>query len=441
MSFKMAKELVFEFVEKEITQLTKQFLLLLDSSNPNVRLQGINALKKIGSYSEYVPKMSEDADYRIRKAVAEYIKAVGTSAHQPVIEKLLKDFDDRVRVSALTALYTINPSFEEIREYLTDASPRLRARILKIASMEMTKEDLAPLVKDKDMNVQKQALLALIDKTEDQEVLKALVKDTPFSDVRKKSIQKLLIFDPVFVVSYFGEMLQSENLPEKEKRILLGLVKYLPSDIIHNILDQIFEDVRYRKFYPKVLPLFVEINFDSTARVISLLSKLIDDEENSIRLAAVKGFGKLSEPTTVTILRNHLQDTDEKVRSAVVEALSKMLDYELQESIESLSKDFSVAVRKSVIKAIAKLKLEDDYGYLLEKISEKKEESKLRKTGIEQSAKVKYSHAIELLKRIIQDETETYFVRNAAASSLLKISPAAVIELFSADTVARNSIK
>ncbi|MDD8053411.1 MAG: hypothetical protein PHX90_04955, partial [Thermotogota bacterium] len=93
--------------------------------------------------------------------------------------------------------------------------------------------------------------------------------------------------------------------------------------------------------------------------------------------------------------------------------------------------DHSYLVRKAVMKAISRLKLEDEYANLVERINEKKEEIHVRKTGIEQSAKVRYSYAIESLKRIMNDESEDSLIRGAAAQALLRISPAAVIELLS----------
>jgi len=44
---------------------------------------------------------------------------------------------------------------------------------------------------------------------------------------------------------------------------------------------------------------------------------------------------------------------------------------------------------------------------------------------------VRYSYAIESLKRIMNDESEDSLTRGAAAQALLRISPAAVIELLS----------
>ncbi len=133
----------------------------------------------------------------------------------------------------------------------------------------------------------------------------------------------------------------------------------------------------------------------------------------------------------MTILREKLEDPDEKVRAATVDALARLLDYELENFIERLLQDHSYLVRKAVMKAISRLKLEDEYANLVERINEKKEEIHVRKTGIEQSAKVRYSYAIESLKRIMNDESEDSLIRGAAAQALLRISPAAVIELLS----------
>jgi HEAT repeat protein len=429
MSFKMAKELLLEYESQEMTRLTRQYLALLDYPQAAVRVQGINGLKKTGTWSEYVTQFADDSDFRVRKALAEYIKENGTQNHQPVIERLLADPDDRVRLSALAALYAINPEPEALKQYLKDPSPKIRARLLKIASAELSMDDIQPLLSDKDNGVCTEAYLVYVEKTEDAEILEKIVKETRFPQVRKSALQKLLVYHPAFVVSFYPEMLGSSLYSEKEKKILLSILKFLPFDAIQGVLHQVFEDPQLRMYYPTLIPLYVDINLESPATVISLLSKWVDDEEASVRLAAVKGFGKLSEPATVSILRDKLGDFDEKVRSAAVEALSRLLDYELENVIEELVKDHSYLVRKSALKAISKLKLEDEYAYLTEKIAEKKEELRVRKTGIEQSAKVRYSYAIELLKTIMKDESENSDIRSSAAQALLRISPAAVIEL------------
>ncbi len=431
MSFKMAKELLMEYHSREITRLSKQYMALLDSPQASVRLQGINGLKKTGTWSEYLLKFADDSDFRIRRALAEYIKETGTQNQQPVIEQLLKDPDDRVRLSALNAFYAINPDPERLKALLEDPSPKLRARVLKIAASDLLSKDIQPLLEDKHLSVRAEAYQAYIEKTEDPEVLEKIVNETVFPQARKSALLKLLVFRPAFVLKFFPEMLSSDRYPEKEKKALLAILKYLPYDAIQSALLQAFDDPRLRAHYPTMIPLYVEINLESPATVISFLAKWLESEEGSIRLASVKGFGKVSEPTTVTILREKLEDPDEKVRAATVDALARLLDYELENFIERLLQDHSYLVRKAVMKAISRLKLEDEYANLVERINEKKEEIHVRKTGIEQSAKVRYSYAIESLKRIMNDESEDSLIRGAAAQALLRISPAAVIELLS----------
>ncbi len=431
MSFKMAKELLMEYHSREIIRLSKQYMDLLDSPQASARLYGINGLKKTGTWSEYPLKFADDSDFRIRKALAEYIKETGTQNQLPVIEHLLKDPDDRVRMNALNALYAIDPDRERLKTFLEDPSPKIRERVLKIAASDLLSKDIEPLLGDKIASVRAEAYQAFIEKTEDAEVLEKIVNETPFPQARKNALQKLLVFHPAFVLRFFPEMLSSGRYSEKEKKSLLAILKYLPYDAIRSVLLQAFEDQGLRAHYPALIPLFVEITLESPATVIGFLTKWVEAEEAPIRLAAVKGFGKVSEPATVTVLREKLEDPDEKVRAATVDALARLMDYELEIVVERLLQDHSCLVRKAVLKAISRLKLEEEYPNFVERINEKREETHVRKTSIEQSAKVRYSYAIESMKRIMNDESEDSLIRSAAAQALLRISPAAVIELLS----------
>ena len=431
MSFKMAKDLVIEFQAREVTRLSRQYMDLLDSPHPSVRLQGINGLKKTGTWTEYALKLAEDSNFGVRKALAEYIKETGTQDQQPVIEQLLMDPDDRVRLSALNALYAINPEPERLRVLLQDPSPKIRVRVLKLAASELPPEDVQPLLEDRHVSVRAEAYQAFIERTEDPVALEKIAQETPFPQARKSALLKLLVFRPDFVQKFFSEMLSSDRYTEQEKKVALTTLKHLPYDAIASILRQAFDDPRLRAHYPVLIPLYVEINLDSPATAISFLTAWLEAEEPKIRLSAVKGFGKLAEPATVTLLRERLQDSDETVRAAAVDALARLMDYELEKVVGDLLQDHSYLVRKAAIKAISRLKLVDEYANFVERMNEKKEETRLRVACIEHSAKARYGFAIESPKRIMGDLSEASLIRSAAAYALLRLSPAAVIELLS----------
>lgn len=431
MSYKTARELIEIFEQKTLTEMSIKYLEFIESISPSVRSQGILGLVKLGFHSDKIEEMLEDNSPAVRKSALKYFKEMGFAGDLKKISKLLEDPEDMIRAQAIETIYMITSEDINLKRFLFDPSPKVRRSAINTLCEEIDDDSLDLLVEDTDLYVRNAAIHIKLDRTEDKEVLRDFIENSEEFTILKKSLLKMLFFDSEYAISKINEILKDENIDLKNKKYISQLLKDLPLDVSLSIVNDVVENLREDDILSKLIPVYVNLNEESPAKVISTLNSHLDSKSPAIRLAATKGFGTLCEPSTADILRDLLADRDENIRASAIEALSKMLDYSLAESLEDFFLDHSKFVRKSAVKALGKLKLEDMYDKFIKIINERKEDDGVRKAAINYAGKLKVTDAVFSLQEIIKDDKESYSLRNLAARSLLKISVDAVINTLS----------
>jgi len=431
MSYKTARELIEIFEQKTQTEMSIKYLEFLDSISPSVRNQGILGLIKLGFFTDKIIELLDDVSPSVRKSALKYFKEMGFKGDIKKISSLLEDPEDSIRAAAIDTLYNITSEELNLNKYLFDPSPKVRRTAITVLCDEIDEESLDLLIDDSDRFVKDFALSIKIDRTEDKEVLLEAIENTDNFSIMKKSLLKMMFFDSDFAVEKINSILKDKNLDLKNRKQISQILKDIPLDVSMNIINDVVENTSNDEMIARLMPMYVNLNEESPAKVISTLNSHLDSELSSVKLAAVKGFGSLSEPSTADILRQLLADRDEYIRAASIDALSKMLDYSLSETLEDYFEDHSKIVRKSAVKALGKLKIEDVYGLFVKIISEKKEDDSVRKAAINCAGRLKVADAVFTLQSIIKDNIESYSIRNLAARALLRISVDAVINTLS----------
>ncbi len=431
MSFKVAKELVSNFEQKNVAKFSVQYDELLDSVSPSVRMQAINGMIKFELNSEKLGRMLEDPHPGVRKTAVKYFREMGSADDYEKIVSLLSDPEESVCVEAVQTIYWLTSDYD-LRPFLENDSPKIRLAVLKTMEEELENENLEPLIDDLNPKVKKLALSIKIKRTQDVELLKRTISESKDFQLRKTALNKLIHIEPKYCLEKLESFLNDHSsFSDRERQSLLSIIKDLPVDIAEKIVNGIVEERKDDILIPKLIMPYVNLNIEAPSRVISSLEYFVDHENAEIRAQSLKGFAKLNETSTVPTIRSKITDPDERVRTASMNAMSKMLDYHIVEIIDDVCKDYSKTVRKAAIRAIGRLKIEDAYIFVTETIKNYKEDDGVRKEAMNIAARLKLGEAVPILESIMQNQHEDFDMINNAARSLLRISPEAVIELLS----------
>ncbi|HOO31964.1 MAG TPA: HEAT repeat domain-containing protein [Thermotogota bacterium] len=431
MSFKIAKELVSNFEQKNVAKFSVQYDELLNSVSPSVRMQAISGMIKFELNSEKIAKLLEDPHPGVRKTAVKYFREMGVADDYEKMIPLLDDPEESVCIEAIQTIYWLTSDYE-LRPMLNNDSPKIRLAVLKTLEEEIENETLEPLLTDLNPGVQKLALSIKIKRTQDVELLKKTVSESSDFQLRKTALVKLIPIEPKYCLEKLEAFLTDRSaFSDRERQSFISIIKDLPLDIAEKIVNGIVEQRKDDVLIPKLIMPYVNLNIEAPSRVISSLEYFVEHENAEIRAQSLKGFAKLNETSTVPIIRSKISDPDERVRTASMNAMSKMLDYHIVEIIDDVCKDYSKNVRKAAVRAIGRLKIEDAYSFIIDTIKNYKEDDGVRKESMNIAARLKLGEAVPILKQIMQNPQEDFDMINISARSLLRISPEAVIELLS----------
>ena len=428
MSYKQARELVYNYEQKTVARVGVQYDELLSSISPSVRQQGIQGLIKYNLQSEKVDTLLEDPHQGVRKAAVKYFRENGVGEDYKKIVPLLTDPEESVKEETIQTIYWLTTEFD-LRPLLRDKSPKVRLATLTVLQEEIEEEHLDPLLNDLNPDVSRLAKKIKIHRTSDVEYLRSVVNGDDKAALKKLALIRLIPLESKYVYEKLREFLQDKTqFNDRERKSFTAVVKDLPLEIAEKVVNEQVEEIQDEVLLPKFLVPYAKINEESPSRAISAIEKCFTSKDSKVREFSVKALGKLGEPTTADALREMVNDEEERVRAAAVDALSKMLDYNLTERIAELLEDHSKYVRKSAVKAIGKLKMEDYFSAVVEIIKNTKEDDSLRKEALKISGRLKIEDAVMVIRGILNNDAEDFEMKSLAARTLLRISPEAVID-------------
>jgi HEAT repeat protein len=254
-------------------------------------------------------KALRDADPLVRQLAGQALTEVGELAIPPLLDAL-KDSDWAVRATVILALDGLSSRGPEVVKALAQAAAKdahLTVRRLALFALANMAEEareavaqLAPLLRNKDVNLRTTAALALVKIGKDSVAELVKLLNDPAPDARLAAIQTL---------SQFGK----EDLDE---RAVTALVKALAD-----------ADARVRQVAATDMALLGTRarEFGGGVAVSKTLFGLLKDKDVRVRRSAVAALGQigLDEKEEITALAAALQDKDVNVRAATIYSLSQ----------------------------------------------------------------------------------------------------------------------
>ncbi len=427
-----AKHLVEQFLEKAQYHEVGRYLECLDSLSPEVRLQGIQGLKRALFYTHDLAPLLEDPNSGVRKGALLYFKSLGGLMDTPKVERLLEDPQDLVRAVAVEAVFALSGNKEQIEPFLKDASPEVRFSALKAVHEELTDDQITPFLQDFSEKIRHFALEAKIARSSDSPFLRGLLDTEPPASLKKKILRQLSIFDPGHALDRVKRIIQDPSRPLTERKAVIPLMQEFPPDSVSAVIDPWIEDPKTAGesigILPPMIRLYGVLKQDQPSRILNALSKWVEAPDETVKEAAVRALSRMKESFVSPVLRKAMEDISPKVRSAAVDGLASIPDYFLAEQIPQLLNDFSEKVRKSGTQAIGKLQLEEYYPELIERVSMKKEDHRVRMAALAVCRKSRITDALDAVSALLMDETEALGLRSMAGGVLLALAPNRLVQ-------------
>jgi HEAT repeat protein len=239
---------------------------------------------------------------------------------------------------------------------------------------------LLPLLRDKDFELRREAVLALeilcwIPNTSEERVLKAIAQEN-FNDIAANE--------------------------EAAIDLLLPLLKN-ESPAIRLAAAQTFE-----RFHARV----------QDARMTEPLIVLLNDIEVSVRVAALHALSASSDERRIPPLLKLLKDELPQMRASAVEAIGKSGNAECLPKILPLLKDPKFEVRVATVSALGKMKNPDALEPIISMLTDS--DVDMRKTAVESLTKLADPRSVAALIATLIDRES--IVRHAAANALQVIN-------------------
>ncbi len=264
----------------------------------------LGKMKEKSALEALIPLLKNE-DTEVRALAAEALGKIGsTLAVEPLIE-MLKDQSNGVRKKAIVALGRINDSgaMQPLISLLTDEDSLVRATVAEVVGNSGDKRAVKPLLKS--------------------------LKD-PDADVRHASVEALgKINDPESIPYLVATLLDKDSRVRKKGAQYLDKSGWKPGNtnemILHCIAGQDWgKCLKYGK------------------ESVDFLLTVLDDEDDDIRIQAIKTLGKIKDVRAVEPLISIIKEEEKSIRKAVVEALGDIGDKSAIPALVSSLRDWEV---------------------------------------------------------------------------------------------------
>jgi len=352
----------------------------LSNDNPDIRMGAAEALGWIKDQDALVPLATalRDKSPEVRMEAAWALGWIGDDKMIEFLEPLLSDKDWRVRCNASISL-------------------------LRLADAELLDKytmDTIFLLKDKDVNNRRQALLALT-RVEQEKLLKIEIEYEK-TGVSPTEAKKTKFLDKMMVLVI--DMLQDEDMLIKKTSLDFLNTSHDPKAIpaLILLLNDKDQDIRYSA-------VIVLSNFNDDVVLETLIGKL-KDEDLEMQVAAAEALGKIGDKRAVEPLLSLLKNTDKKDFSlvkGVVFALGEIKDARALDTIIHLAQNGELTKEQKRVTIVPG------------KAEFSKKQLSTKRYAADALGKIKNKKAVDVLIELLRDENEQ--IQIAAAYALGEI--------------------
>lgn len=329
---------------------------LLNEDDRDIKKSTINILADIGGSkaASYIIALIKSEDWWVRRRVVEALSRLKDPASvQPLLEQLDAERDPKIKVEIIRTLGEVGNQQSALRilPHIKDSDMIVRQMVVE--AMEKTADssvvsNVIEVMKDADVNVRR-AGAEILDKIRDPKAAEILIKALKDSDwwvreiatdalaeTKSTGINKkvMALFESKdentrrAAVEFFSRspdpkaldaltgMLRDEDWWVREKAVQ-ALGKVGTEKTIEPLLE-LLDDPEVRWAVPKTLG---DIGGDKAA---VYLHDLLEDPERAIRIAALKGLGKIKSKSSLPFLKAMVKDTDVEVRDTALKIIKEM---------------------------------------------------------------------------------------------------------------------
>lgn len=345
-------------------------------------------LGKIGT-SAHVPLLDsllKNENGVVRSAAANALGEIGASGHAFQLENLIKDSDRWVRSTAFEALKKIGTSehIALIESYLNTKNSQDRRSAFAVIGEVGTAKNIPiikPMLNSKDSSIRADAAEALgeIFTKEDIPILKPLLVDKS-EHIRNAAAAALGNIGTSGHMPLLTPLLEDESrdIRDTATKALGKILKKKDSNLLPPLLESeneyvriaaiiILGDIGSEKDIPLLEPALRDKSWMvrcNTAEVlgkigtvedISLLLSLIKDNNGYVRRAVAATIGKIGNVESISLLEPLINDKDSSVRAAVAATIGKIGNAEHASLLEPLINDKDSSIRCAAITTLEKI--------------------------------------------------------------------------------------
>ncbi len=371
--------------ELKAEEAVRDIASLLANSSEAVCFAAIEALGKLGSDKAvdaligYLPKASVDEGSAVIKSLTQIgitPEMADLSGHLVI---MLKDGDWEEKEIALKGIVSLNcreavPVLVDIAGSLDPSLPESEERIVllrdAISSMD-SEDELLNLLDSPDMKYRgKSFAIEILGTTRSKKAVSKLVDylDDMRRDLRRASAEALGEIGEPRSTGHLLEVSLKDVDAHVRRSAIEALGNIQAKDAFKALMD-LLEVEKYYDVIEKIVESLIKIDADifladipkyrdnvreiiaKTVSDVDVLSKLADDQNKKVKIAAIYGLGRAATDDATAMLISFLRDRDSDIRKAAVVALGET-HYCPPELFNALQDD-DPWVRFYTIKAIA----------------------------------------------------------------------------------------
>ncbi|MCD6545241.1 MAG: hypothetical protein J7K69_01120 [Thermotogae bacterium] len=349
----------------------------------------------------------------------------------PLTNKIYESFidskDDNIRAALVLYSERVLPwlTIEEIKEFLTDHSPKVRKAAIKRLKDQLELRELRVFVDDPSISVKNEALKLIIEKSNDiREIIWVFQHSNSQRSTLKKALKKVAILSK----DYLLDLLKSEKRENIEVLIIEAL-KDSPcwklKEILLPYLEKKKEDTQL------IAKIIFSLSFSCKGdeEIFKKLELFLDSKSSLLRKNTLRALRRLSkENINVKKILEMLDDPDPEVSKEALNTLSLLgvKDVERQISLFLSSKDDSM--RKTALVAVKRLKLKEFEGILLN-IVRADENLEMKKAALRGLYAIKSQSLEEVIRDILLLPMINFELKYLAARMAIRSYPSLVTQL------------
>jgi HEAT repeat protein len=340
-------------------------------------------------------------------------------------DEFITSKDDNIRASVILYSDRVFPwlSTEEIREFLTDHSPKVRKAVIKRLKDQLTLDELHSLVEDPSVSVRNEAMKLIVEKSMDlDETIWIFNHPSSKKSTLKKALKKIAIISK----NHLLDLLEAERR-EDVKGLIIEALKDFPCWRLKEALAKYLDDERDEIISKAIYSMSFACKGDE--EVFKKVESFLDHSSPMVRKEALKALRRISrEQIDVNKVLKMLDDVNPDVSKEALKTLSLLKIKEIERHVALFLTSKDDGMRKIALIAIRRLKLRDFENVLLNLIKSD-EKLDIKKATFKALHSIKSQSLEEIVRQFLLLPEIDFELKYLAAKMAVKDFPMLVSQV------------